>query len=120
VVLSQLYPRLPERGEQRKLAIVACVDVRFLGANVPTKDLVAMMDARAPDLVGLSGTMSFHVPALVSTIDALRGLRGADFPILIGGSVLSFAPHLEGSSESIVTGADADQRVDRCRARLGC
>lgn len=141
VVLSHLYPRLPREPSNGKLAIVACVegemhdmggrigadflemagfDVRFLGANVPTKDLLAMVNSTNADLVGLSATMSFHVPAVISAIEALRSVKGEDFPILVGGGVLQFAPGLNAMSERIVAGGNADEMVERCRVRLGC
>jgi methanogenic corrinoid protein MtbC1 len=135
VVLSHLYPRLPRKRSNGMTAVVACVegelhdmggrigadflemagfDVRFLGANVKERDLLEVVGDAGADLVGLSGTMSFHVPALISAIENLRKLRGSDFPILVGGGVLKWAPELAGSTSLMVAGADADELVSRC------
>ena len=62
---------------------LAGFDVRYLGANVPSDDLVELLVADPPDLIGLSVTMSFHVPALRAVVARLRA--AVDRPIFVGG-----------------------------------
>jgi methanogenic corrinoid protein MtbC1 len=63
-------------------------DSQFLGADTPSGDLVRLVRDRRPDLLGLSISMFFNLPALKSTLDLLRG-ELPDLPILIGGKGLA-------------------------------
>lgn len=58
-------------------------DVRYIGASVPHDDLAAMIGAEQPDLIGLSVTMSFNLPALRTAVARVRAVSG--MPIFIGG-----------------------------------
>jgi methanogenic corrinoid protein MtbC1 len=58
--------------------------VRFLGADVPLESLCSLVDRERPDLVALSVTMTFHVPALVRAISTLQGIF-PDVSLAIGG-----------------------------------
>ncbi len=64
-------------------------DVRYLGANVPHDDLTRMIEAESPDLVGLSVTMSFNVPALRIAVARVRAVT--DRPIFVGGHATQWA-----------------------------
>ena len=140
IVLSVLYQHLPRSPQIGRKALIACVegelhdmggrigadflemagfDVRFLGANVPTEALVAMTQLYRPDLVGLSATMSYHVAALKAAVAALRESRGTDFPIVVGGNILSWAPELEKELGVAVCGGRADSLVAATLKVLG-
>ena len=56
----------------------------FLGANTPLPDLLSLIAARRPTLLGLSLSVYFNLPALLKALDAVRGAH-PDLPILIGG-----------------------------------
>ena len=58
-------------------------DVHYLGASVPHGDLARMVAAEPPDLIGLSVTMTFNVPALRAAVARVREV--SDRPIFIGG-----------------------------------
>lgn len=136
LVLSVLYEHLPRQASIGRQAVVACVegelhdmggrigadflemagfDVRFLGANVPTDALVRAVTERDVDLVGLSATMSYHVPALERAIEAVRAARGPTFPILVGGHVVAWAPELRSKLGVSVFGGRADDLVAAAR-----
>lgn len=141
LALACLYDLITRERTNGKRAIVACVegehhdlgarmgadflemagfDVHYLGANVPTKDLVAMIVANKPDLVGLSIAMSFNVPSLIAAVTAIREAVGDAFPILVGGQVLAWAPELEERLGVLAFGDDASVMVAKCREGLGC
>ena len=113
LALAALFERAAVAAALGKLVVVACVegelhdlparlasdalelagfDVRFLGANVPLDHLLDLVRTERPALVGLSVTMSFHLPALRRAVEALRTVTAA--PILVGGHALGWSPSL--------------------------
>lgn len=140
VVIARLYEQLPRERTNGRSAIVACVEgehhdlgarmgadflemagfeVKYLGANVPTKDLALMVRVARPHLVGLSIAMTFNVPSLVAAVTALRAVS-AKLPIMVGGNALAWAPELGSSLGVIAFGTSADSVVARCREEMGC
>lgn len=108
--LSALFERAPVPPRHGKKIAIACVegelhelparlvadyleldgfDVLFLGDNVPQDELAAMVRDEAPDLVGLSVTMTYHMPALRDAVARLRVIT--DAPILAGGRALELS-----------------------------
>lgn len=100
-------PRLGKRlllacvaGEQHDLPArlvadfldLAGFDMRYLGADVPHDDLVRMACAEQPDVIGLSVTMSFNVPALRTAVARLGAVLHR--PIFVGGHAIRWAPEL--------------------------
>lgn len=71
---------------------LAGFDVRYLGADVPHDDLVRMIEAEQPDLIGLSVTMSFNVPAARTAVARVQA--ASDRPIFIGGHATRWSPGL--------------------------
>jgi methanogenic corrinoid protein MtbC1 len=99
---------------------MAGFEVRFLGANVPTRSLLSMVERERPDVVGLSAAMSFHLPALRAAVEGVRALRGEEFPIIVGGHVLEWSPALSRELGVQALGTCADRLVKGCREYLGC
>lgn len=114
VVLARLTDHAEATPRNGRTVCVACVEgehhdlparlvgdylsqdgfaVRFLGANVPTESLVAMLADIAPDLLALSITMTFHVPALRSAIPQIRSTFPG-LPIIVGGHAIGWSPGL--------------------------
>lgn len=56
----------------------------FLGANTPIEGLLKMIDEQKPDVLGLSLSVYFNLPALLKTLDAVSG-SFAGLPVLVGG-----------------------------------
>jgi diguanylate cyclase (GGDEF)-like protein len=79
-------------GEQHALGLRMASDVIelagyetiYLGADVPTVDLLQAVAARSPNLVGLSATMPSSIPALERTIAEIRRLD-PNLIVLFGG-----------------------------------
>ena len=81
-------------------------DVEFLGANVPTDSLVRWVEEARPDLLCLSATMSFHLPALQEAIERVRAVAPA-LPIAVGGHAFEWARGLEDRLGVTFYGKDA-------------
>lgn len=87
-------------GEQHQLGARVVADVfelngwrtSFLGANLPQRDLVALMEEARPDLIALSAAMPNHLVKLASTIEAVRG--ASNVPIMVGGYLFNGRPNL--------------------------
>jgi methanogenic corrinoid protein MtbC1 len=79
-------------GEQHALGLRMAADVVelagyetiYLGADVPTVDLLQAVAARSPNLVGLSATMPSSIPALERSIAEIRRLD-PNLIVLFGG-----------------------------------
>ena len=114
VAASRLFEEATPRPRLERRVLVACVegefhefparlvadfldlggfDVLYLGANVPTDHLVSMLEESRPDLVALSVTMSFNVPALRAALERIRA-RFPALAVLIGGHALQWEPNL--------------------------
>jgi MerR family transcriptional regulator, light-induced transcriptional regulator len=59
----------------------------FLGANTPIDGLLQMIDRHKPDLLGLSLSVYFNLPALMQALDAVSA-SFPDLPVLVGGQAL--------------------------------
>ncbi len=78
-------------------------DVQFLGANVPTADLLAQVQAWRPHLVCLSAAFAHQLPAARSAIAELKASMGEGRPaVIIGGLAFNRFAHLAD-----VVGADS-------------
>lgn len=139
-VLAQVYSHLTRAPRNGWSAVVACVagemhdmaarmasdfleaagfDVRFLGANVPPSDLVRHITEHRPDLVALSSTMPFNLPALQHTIIQLRQICGHGLPIIAGGFLKNATPELAPDLRVHASSGDARDLVALVRRLLG-
>jgi methanogenic corrinoid protein MtbC1 len=140
LVLTQLFERAQPAQRNDKRILVACVEgelhefparlvadaldlagfsVRYLGANVPTDSLLAMIAANKPDMVALSATMSFHSTALREAVTRIRAEHGPSLPIAVGGAALAWAAGLAEDLGVEVTGATASDLVVAATRVLG-
>lgn len=132
LALAHLYRHLPRAEPLGRDVVVACVegelhdmgarvaadllecagyDVQYLGANVPTDALVALVREREPDLVALSATMAHHLPSLRRTLDRLCETMGGDYPVAVGGGAL-VAGGLEAVQGRVLTCATVQTLID--------
>lgn len=140
LALATLYDHLPRRPRIIRRAIVACVegerhslggritadflemagfDVRFLGSDVPTESLLAMVETTRPDVVALSATMALHIPAVEGAVTGVRRIGGAKMPLLLGGGLTAWAPELEGRLDVTVFGGAPDAAAEAARRAFG-
>jgi MerR family transcriptional regulator, light-induced transcriptional regulator len=139
LALSYLYRHLPRDPSNGKAVMLACVegelhevgarvasdflemagfDVRFLGANVPTSHLVRMVREQPPDLLALSVTMTYHLPALRAALDEVRA-AAPRLPIAVGGLAFNWVPGLEKELNVAFHGRDARELVASACRTLG-
>lgn len=131
LALSHLYRHLPRDPANGRTVMLACVegelhelgariasdflemagfDVRFLGANVPAEHLAREAKESKPDLLALSVTMSYHVPALRKAVEAVRQVAPG-LPMAVGGLAFTWAPGVEAELGVPFFGKDARELV---------
>jgi methanogenic corrinoid protein MtbC1 len=139
VVASRLFEEATPEPRLGKRVMVSCVegeyhefparlvadfldlggfDVLYLGANVPTTHLVAMLRDTTPDVLALSVTMSFNVPSLRDAITRVHAAQPA-LPILIGGHALAWEPSLAHEAGVTTCEPDASSVVDAAKKLVG-
>jgi methanogenic corrinoid protein MtbC1 len=97
---------------------MAGFDVRFLGANLPAEHLARMVGDVRPDLLALSVTMSYHLPALRQAVEQVRAVMPT-LPIAVGGLAFRWAPGLERELDVSFLGKDARELVASACRTLG-
>ena len=136
LALAFLYERLPRAQSNGKRVLLACVEgelhdmgsriaadflemdgfeVRFLGANVPASSLAERVQDYRPDLVALSATMTFHLPALEAAVQQVRSTLGRGVPILVGGRAFSWSTGFAQKLDVQGFGRNADELVAEAR-----
>ncbi len=139
VVMARLFEEARPAPRVGRKVLVACVEgelhefparlvadfldlggfeVRYLGANVPTHDLLAMIRDEQPHLLALSVTMSFNAPASRQAVEQVRRER-PDLPILMGGHALDWEPELASRFGVETCGPEASCVVDSARRLTG-
>jgi methanogenic corrinoid protein MtbC1 len=131
LALSHLYRHLPRDPANGRTVMLSCVEgelhelgariasdflemagfeVRFLGANVPAEHLAREVRDSKPDLLALSVTMSYHVPALRKAVTAVREVAPL-LPMAVGGLAFTWAPGVEAELGVPFFGKDARELV---------
>jgi len=138
LTLSALFERAKPKAPLGKKLLLACVegeqhdlparlvadlldlegfDVRYLGANVPHDDLVRAIESERPDVIGLSVTMSFNVPALRTAIARIRAATSA--PVFVGGHAMQWSPSLAADLGVSPVGETAEDLIATARSLAG-
>lgn len=115
LVMARLFEHAPAVGRNGKHVAIACVEgehhelparliadyldhagfnVRSYGADLPIDHLVETLAKSKVDVLALSATMSFNLPALRTTVEKVRAALGTELPIVVGGHALSWSPNL--------------------------
>ncbi|MFW5916277.1 MAG: cobalamin B12-binding domain-containing protein [Bacteroidota bacterium] len=104
-ILNEFYQEIVSNEKIGKRIILSCVEQEyhqigikmisdlfemhgwysyFLGANTPIKDLISYTKLLRPDLIGISMSLYFHMPALEEALQSIgKELPGT--PVLVGG-----------------------------------
>ena len=115
LIMSQLYPYIFRSDRTLRGTIVAaCVsgelheigarmlcdllemegwNTIYLGANVPTAGIVDVLRDNHSNILAVSASMAFHIPAVREVIAAVR-LASPETRILVGGYAFKIAPNL--------------------------
>jgi MerR family transcriptional regulator, light-induced transcriptional regulator len=140
LALAHLFQRSEFRGRINKKIMVACVpgehhefparlladslevegyDVRFLGADVPLDSLIHSIEAESPDVIALSMTMLFHLPALREAVAAVRALNKPGLLVAIGGSLFESSPSLAADVTADLIATNAESFISQLAQKLG-
>ncbi len=140
LAIAQLYSMMPRSSAAGHRVLIACVpgethdmgpriladffemagfDVRYLGADVPSTDIVEEAKKSRPDIVALSATMTYNLPAFRNTVAELRTTLGEEIRIAAGGQAFQLTPELLDELEIPIRAADARELVDQSRRALG-
>jgi MerR family transcriptional regulator, light-induced transcriptional regulator len=143
VSIGCVIPALPGLARQRRSsawpALVACVEgelhdigarmvadlleldgfaVRFLGADVPTDSLLALIREEPPQLLVLSVTMPERLVQLRAAVARVRRVQGSRVPIFVGGQVMDWVPDLVRTLEVDLAARDALETLEGARRML--
>lgn len=112
-VMGELTTSAPRSRSSGTRVVVACVEgelhdigarmvadllevegfrVRFLGADVPTDSLLAIVAEESPRLLVLSAAMAERLRALRAAVVQIRRACGTGLRIFVGGQVMHWAP----------------------------
>jgi methanogenic corrinoid protein MtbC1 len=94
-------------------------DVAYLGADVPVTALARTCDAREPDLVGLSVTLSAHLPAVDRALAALAELRSSPVVIVGGAGAARMGHTMPRDAAQIVTTTHSEGVVPAVARAIG-
>ncbi len=116
LIMSQLAPRLFTTERNGRRAVIACVagethevgtrmiadllelagwDTIYLGANVPVRGVVQTLVEHRADLLVSSVTMTYHLPAMIELIAAVRAEPACSaIRVMVGGRLFDAEPGL--------------------------
>lgn len=136
-VLMRLYDDLPRPSERRGRAVVTGIrgeqhqigghmiadmlemdgwDVRFLGTQIPPDGILEAVGEMEADLVGISTTMLYNLPAVLELTRALRDrFAGSPLRILVGGRAYHADPETWRTVGADGVGLDLRAGVDAAR-----
>ena len=138
--MARLYDRLfAAAPEQGPLLVAACIDSErhevglrmvcdileldgwdtvFLGATVPTGDLVRMICEKRPDVVALSVSLRPHVGRVEAAIREIRERCDGQPVIAVGGRPFAEEPELAQRVGADLTAKDAAEAAERLKERF--
>jgi methanogenic corrinoid protein MtbC1 len=92
-------------------------DVRFLGTNMPHRGILQAVEEHQCSAIGISVTMLFNVPQVISLIGDLRGRYGHEnLKIIVGGAAFRSAPRLYEEIGSDGFARDLKATIDLTRS----
>jgi methanogenic corrinoid protein MtbC1 len=116
LIMSQLYPYIFTSQKNGHRLVATCAgdelheigmrmvadffemegwDTYYLGANTPAETVLQALEERQADVLSVSATMVFHVPAVAALIERVRGSDvGGRVRTLVGGHPFNVAPEL--------------------------
>ena len=131
LIMSQLAPRLFASRKNGRRAVIACVadetheigtrmvadllelagwDTIYLGGNVPISDVVQVLVEHRADLLAASATMTYHLPAVIDLIAAVRAQPAcAGVKVMVGGRLFHAESGLWQRVGADGHAADADE-----------
>jgi len=114
-VIAHLYPLIKPAQTQRGRMVITGVegeqhqvgpnmvadvlesagwDVRFLGTNTPASGVLQAVEEHRADVLGVSATMLFNLPAVRRLVAEALALPGRNLRVILGGSAFRATPGL--------------------------
>jgi methanogenic corrinoid protein MtbC1 len=87
-------------------------EVIYLGANVPMRAFVSIVQKTSPDIVGISVQMEQHLPSVLDLIKRMNK-AGLELPIMVGGQPFTKYKDLEKTMPITFVGMDAQDAVNK-------
>src|SRR5262249_13124515 len=140
MALVQLHPHLPCEPNNGRPVVLACVegethdiaahmvadflemagfDVRFLGGNVPTETLVALIEEQPPALLALSATVTSSLGALRRVVKSVKRAGRGCVPIAAGGQIFVSRPELRTELDVALYASDPEELIAAASSLLG-
>lgn len=90
-------------------------DVRFLGSNMPSDDLVRILLKEKPRVLGLSVSMSYNIGKLIETVQEIRSNKDlAEIRIMAGGYAFSYADKSKLAEFNVIVPQNLSDMIDTC------
>ena len=134
LIMAQLTPRLFATPRSGRRAVIACVadethevgtrmvadllelagwDTIYLGGNVPPRGVVRALVEHRADLLAASATMTYHLPAVIDLIAAVRAEPDCEgVKVIVGGRLFHAEP---GLWQRVGADGQADDADEACR-----
>jgi methanogenic corrinoid protein MtbC1 len=91
-------------------------DIRYLGANIPSDQLIELVEEVEPVFVGISITMSYHADKLVETVNLIRNLdSNKPIKIMVGGLAINNSVELQKLVDADAFPKNAEESVELAR-----
>lgn len=140
LAISRLYPYIFAEHSTGKTLIATCVsgelheiglrmlsdifelegwDTWYLGANMPFKDVIQTIKDKAPHLIAVSATMTFHLTRVSDLIAQIRE-AGIKTPIMVGGYPFNLDPELWKEIGADAYAKDAEEALEIANKLTGC
>jgi len=95
-------------------------NAHYLGANVPTEEVIRTLQGRDVDLLAVSAGTSLHLRAMGELIDAVRSAPGCErVRILVGGAAFAAVPDAWRDLGADAYAASAAEAVERGTELVG-
>jgi methanogenic corrinoid protein MtbC1 len=132
LVMSLLYPRISSTPKTRGAFVGVCAEGElhevgmrmvcdlfelrgwksfYLGASMPTSDLLRFIDQQRPDVIGISAIYDLNIASVRRLIPQLRTNAARNVRILVGGRPFVIQPALWRDVGADGTAADAVESV---------
>ncbi len=113
--MSQLYPFIFGCEKNGKVAVITCAqgelheigvrmvadllemngwDAFYLGANTPVESVLSFVSDKKPNLIGISATITAHLPQVKDLIGKIRQAETKKSAILVGGYPFNISANL--------------------------
>jgi methanogenic corrinoid protein MtbC1 len=141
LIMSQLYGKIFSHERNGHTLVATCVagdlheigarmvtdffemegwNTFYIGANAPTASVVATVLERHADILAISATITYHVPAVEELIAAVRrSPASASVKILVGGYPFKLAPDLWRKIGADGSAADAQGAIALAASLIG-